>query len=239
MSRDRSKDAPKSAADLMRELQKDPEYVARTQQRERQQQENIASHRHAMEPLLKELAAKGFRVNSLVELRERGANYSAAVPVLLQWLPPMSDRHAKDDIVRTLSVPWAKPAAAPVLIDEFKAANDPTGEGLRWAIANGLTVVADDSVLEELLHFVQDKQYGKAREMLVVALGNMKDPRAVAVLMNLLDDEQVVGHAVMALGKLKAPAARERLKELMQHTTEWVREEARKALVGIEPSRIH
>jgi hypothetical protein len=92
VSRDRSKDAPKSAADLMRELQKDPEYVARTQQRERQQQENITSHRHEMEPLLKELAAKGFRVNSLVELRESGANYSAAVPVLLQWLPRMSER---------------------------------------------------------------------------------------------------------------------------------------------------
>jgi hypothetical protein len=223
----------------MRELQKDPEYVARMQQRERQQQESTASHRQAMEPLLKELAAKGFRVRSLVELREGGSNYGAAVPVLLQWLPRISDRHAKEDIVRTLSVPWAKPEAAPLLIREFKAANDPTGDGLRWAIANGLAVVADDAVFEDLLHLVQDKQYGKAREMLVVALGNMKDPRAVTVLMNLLDDEQVVGHAVMALGKLKAPAARERLKELMQHTTEWVREEARKAVAAIEPSGIH
>jgi hypothetical protein len=129
-------------------------------------------------------------------------------------------------------VPWAKPAAAPVLIEEFKAANDPTGEGLRWAIANGLAVVADDAVFEQLLHLVQDKQYGKAREMLVVALGNMKDPRAVAVLMNLLDDEEVVGHAVMALGKLKAPAARARLTILLQHSKDWVRDEAMKGIGG-------
>jgi HEAT repeat protein len=151
----------------------------------------------------------------------------------------MTDRHAKEDIVRTLSVPCAKPAAAPVLIDEFKAANDPTGEGLRWTIANGIAVVADDAVFEELLFLAQDKQYGKARELLTVALGNMKNPRAVPVLIDLLDDEQVVGYAVMALGKLKAPAARMRLEELMLHATEWVREEARKALAGIEPSGTH
>ena len=239
MSRDRSKDPPKSAAELMRELQKDPEYVARMRHRERQQQDDIAGHRRVMAPLLNELAATGFRVNSLVELREGGANYGTAVPILLQWLPRMSDRHAKEDIVRTLSVPWAKPAAAPALIEEFKAAIDPRSEGLGWTIANGLAVVADDSVFEELLHLAQDKQYGKAREMLVLALGNMKNPRAVTALMNLLDDEQVVGYAVMALGRLKAPAARGRLQELTQHTTEWVREEARKALTSIEPSGTH
>lgn len=239
MSRDRAKDSPKSAADLMRELQKDPEYVARMHQRERQQQQHIASHLHAMEPLLKELNAKGFHVRSLAELRESGMNYGAVIPLLLQWLPRMLDLHAKEDIVRTLSVPWAKPTAAPALIEAFKAADDQTFEGLRWAIANGLAVVADDVVFDDLVHLVQDKQYGKAREMLVLALGNMKDPRAVGVLMSMLDDEQVLGHAVMALGRLKAPAARVRLNELMQHTKEWVREEARKALREVESSGNH
>jgi HEAT repeat protein len=240
VKRDRSKDAPKTAAELMAELQADPEFVARMRDRERQRQESTEAYRRALEPLLKDLAAIGFRVKSVGELLDGKTNYHAAIPILLEWLPRISDPHAKEDLVRTLSVPWAKPAAAPQLIQEFKAANDPTGEGLRWAIANGLAVVADDAVFEDLLELVQDTQYGKARQMLALALGNMQNPHAATVLVNLLDDEHVVGHAVMALGKLKVPAVAEmRLRALLVHPTDWVRDEARKTLAGLESSEIH
>ena len=40
--------------------------------------------------------------------------------------------------------------------------------------------------------------------MVVLALGNMKNPKAVDLLRRLLADEQVAGFAVMALGKSKA-----------------------------------
>jgi len=75
--------------------------------------------------------------------------------------------------------------------------------------------------------------------MLALALAHMQDPRAVTVLLDLLEDEQVVGHAVMALGKLKAPAARVRLKELTQHPIDWVGKEAKKALASIDQSELH
>lgn len=81
---------------------------------------------------------------------------------------------------------------------------------------------------------MRDTKYGKAREMLAVALGNMKDPRAIAVLIDLLADAALVGHAVMGLGKLKAPAAREHLQALTQHSEEWIRQEAKKALRGMK-----
>ncbi|TLY64525.1 MAG: HEAT repeat domain-containing protein [Gammaproteobacteria bacterium] len=140
--------------------------------------------------MLKELGARGFRVNTIGELRQSNAEYRAAVPILLHWLSRISDPQVKEDIVRTLSVPWAKPAAAPALIEEFRKAE--SGE-IRWAIANGLAVIADDAVFEELAELVYDKGYGKAREMLALALGNMQDSRAVIVLMDLLNDEQVMG----------------------------------------------
>jgi HEAT repeat protein len=77
--------------------------------------------------------------------------------------------------------------------------------------------------------------------MLALALGNCHDPRAVDVLIALLADEQVVGHAVMALGKLKSKAARSRIQELLKHPTDWIRAEATKALAGIDslPSSVH
>ena len=145
MTRDRSKNPPKSAAELMAELQKDPEYAARMRQREEQQRANTENYSQAAEPVLKELRARGFLVNTIGELRQSKTEYRAAVPILLHWLPRISDPQVNEDIVRTLSVPWAKPAAAPALIEEFRKAE---GDEIRWAIANGLAVTADDAVFE-------------------------------------------------------------------------------------------
>lgn len=72
--------------------------------------------------------------------------------------------------------------------------------------------------------------------MLAFALANMKNPSTVAVLMGLLDDDATVGHAVMALGRLKADVARSRLEGLTRHAKEWVREEAKKALINLGPA---
>lgn len=239
MSRSRSNDPPKSAAELMAELQQDPEYIARTRQREQQQRKNTETYARAVAPVLKDLAAEGFRVSTIGELRQSKLEYRSAVAILLQWLPQISDLQVKEDIVRTLSVPWARPEAAQTLIEEFKRADDATAPGLRWVIANGLAIVADDSVFDELVQLVEDRGYGKAREMLALALSNVRNPQAIGVLMGLLDDEQMVGHAVMALGKLNAAEAQSRLRDLTRHPTEWVREEARKSLAIIEGSALH
>lgn len=230
MTRNRSKDLPKSAADLMVELEKDPEFVARAKRREQQQRAAVENYSRVAEPIVRELGTQGYRVNTIGELVRSGAEYRTAVPILLHWLPRIADLQVKEDIVRALSVPWAKPNTAPVLIDEFQKTDSP---GLRWAIANGLAVVADDSVFEDLERLVQDRSLGKAREMLTLALGNMHHPRAVTVLMGLLEDEQVVGHAIMAVGKLRARIAQGRLKQLSEHPTEWVRKAAKEALAKL------
>ena len=101
----------------------------------------------------------------------------------------------------------------------------------RWR--NALEVVADDSVFDELVELVRDKKYGKARQMLAVALGNMKDRRAVTVRVDLLGDDEVTGHAVKGLGKLKSSEARVHLEVMTRHPTEWIRVEAMKALKGM------
>lgn len=183
--------------------------------------------------LLAELAEVGFSVASLTELRTSGVRYRAAVPVLLRWLPMVSDREVKEDLVRALSVPWARPVAARPLIDEFARVDervDPSGTGLRWAIGNALSIVADDSVFDELVHLVEDRSFGKARQMVVVGLGRSKRPEAVPVLIGLLDDEDVSGHAVKALAKLGVEEARPALERMVNDPRSWVRNEAKKAL---------
>ena len=70
--------------------------------------------------------------------------------------------------------------------------------------------------------------------MLAVALGNMKDSRAVDVLIESLDDPEVAGHALSALRKLAPPEAREAIKPFVDHPRTWVKNEAKRALSTID-----
>ena len=66
--------------------------------------------------------------------------------------------------------------------------------------------------------------------MLALALANTKSERAVEVLIACLEDPDVAGHAVAALGKLKAKKAEQQLQRFLTHPKAWIRQEARKAL---------
>lgn len=185
------------------------------------------------EPILVDLAAVGFEVGSLADLRRSGVRYREAIPVLVDWLERVSEPKVKGEIVRALSVPWAKPAATQPLIDEFRAVDakvDPTGTGLRWTIGNGLEVLFDDADFDAFVELAVDERYGKARQMVVLGLAKSKKPQAVDVLLGLVEDLDVDGQAVKALAKLRAPAARPAFESKLGDSRAWVRSEARKGL---------
>lgn len=194
----------------------------------------IAAFDRTSMPILAELAKLGIRVESLDDLVNKPIDYRVTIPLLLKWLPKVSNLDVKETLVRALTVKWAKPMAARPLIEEFRKAPEAEELGLKWAIGNALSEVADDSVFDDIVGLVRDKRHGRAREMLAVALGNMKDPRAVDVLIELLDDEEVAGHAVLALRKLAPPEARSAIERFVDHPKTWVRNEARRALAKID-----
>jgi epoxyqueuosine reductase len=73
-----------------------------------------------------------------------------------------------------------------------------------------------------------------------VALGNSRDPQAVAPLCAALRDRKAIvrGHAVWALGELGGAQAKQALEDLLESETDaWVRDEAQQALahLGCEP----
>lgn len=220
---------PISADELMDRLERDPQYLARREEADARWRMAVEQNTAAAAPVVKDLNKLGLPFQSLGDLRRSGIRYKIAVPVLLKWLPIIENTHIKDAIVRALSVPWARPVAALPLASEFQNAKNDAA-GLKWAIGNALSVVADDSVFDKIAELVRDNRHGKAREMLAVALGNMKDPRAVDLLIELLRDEEVVGHALIALGKLRTAKARVDIEPLLKHHKPWVRKEARKAL---------
>ncbi len=188
------------------------------------------------EEILAELEAAGFRTDSLADLRHSGVGYREAVPILLDWLSRVQDRKVEEEIVRALTVPWAKPTATRPMIEEFrrvKPSDDPTGMGLRWTVGNAIFVLANDDVFEELVELVNERGYGKSRQMVVLGLGKSKKPEAIEVLLGLVDDPEVDGHAIMALGKLRAKVARASLERKLDDDRAWVRAEARKALAKL------
>jgi len=224
---------PKTAAEFAADLQADSSFVTRRQELDQTRQEETQQHRLVALPIMEELQQAGFPFESLDELRRSGIVYKAAVPILLKWLSLISDVGVQESIVRALSVPWAKPKAAVPLIALFLDAS--TGSsGLKWAVGNALEVVADESVFDQLCELARDRRHGTARQMIVLALRKAKNPRAVDVLIELLEDDEVSGHALSSLSKLKTEKARPHIERFLDDPRAWVRREATRALARLD-----
>jgi hypothetical protein len=199
---------------------------------EEKRQRNIAENIKASEPVLVDLRQAGFDIELISDLYNKRYDYKNAIPILVKWLPKVENPDIKEAIVRALSVKWAKKTEAPkILVNEFR--NTLSRPNLQWAIGNALSVVADDEVLDDVIELIQDKINGKAREMLVVALSNMKTPDVDSFLINLLDEEELAGYAIIALGRLNSKKAYPFIERFLAHQKSWVRKEAKKALKRI------
>jgi HEAT repeat protein len=178
-------------------------------------------------PLLAELQEAGLPTEDFgrfTTLRPMAFDFEGAVPILLRWLPRIENPWVKEAIVRSLTTRFAKPVAAPVLIEEFR--RTPTDQAaLKWAMGNALDVVADQSFIDELLGLVGDPGHGAARQMIVLRLGRArKDPRVVDALLPLLEEEDVTMPAISALRQQLGPErARSHVARLLDHPSERIR----------------
>lgn len=229
----------KTADELMKELEGKPEYAERQQRWTAQEDENRRRYAAAADGLFSDLRSAGFQVMSLAELRRVGD--TDAVPVLGKWLPMVSYRPLKRDIIATLGSGWAWPQAGRPLIEEFHSVDphdDSEGSSVAWSIGDALERVADESVVDELVTIATDRSHGSSRGLIVVALGNMhaERERVVPVLMELLADEDVAGFAIMGLGKLRGSEAQAAIEGFVDHEEKWISEEAKKALAKLRAS---
>jgi HEAT repeat protein len=186
--------------------------------------------------LLAELAGLGFPVQAVGQLPALGVRYVTAVPVLVRWMQRVDDRYVKNDIVRSLAVPWAI-EAAPALLTEFQAgdpAQDPPNTSPRWVVGLALGAIADPSLADELIALATDPRWGPARGPIVRELVKTRDPRAAALLVTLLDDPAVSVDAVVGLGNLADPATRSAVEPFLAHPDSYVRNEAKKAARKID-----
>jgi HEAT repeat protein len=199
----------------------------------------------ACEAMLEELRLKGIDTSDFgvfTNLRPTSFDHGRAAPVLLRWLPELLDPVEKERVVRhlTAEAEAERIGAARVLIDEFTRSDD---DGLKWAIANALATLATKDDFEGLIELLGDRRHGKSREMLCDALKRTKDPRAPDVLIGLVEDRDVAGHAILAL-RLYGPRsslphlrrAEGKLRKIVGAAdfSEFSRRQARKALERLE-----
>ncbi|MGA8248026.1 MAG: HEAT repeat domain-containing protein [Nocardioides sp.] len=188
----------------------------------------------------RDLAAHGVEVTDLSDLTRAGGRYSPEVAqVLVDWLPRTTDDPSlQEQLVRQLSVPWARKQALGPMLDLFRTAPGDTkpAELRRWAVGNALDVLATDAVFDEMAALAGEPSYGASRQMVVLWLGRTKQhrARAVDVLLGLLDQDDVSGHAVKALAKLKDPRSIEGLRRMANDPRAWVRGAAKRTVERLE-----
>ena len=89
----------------------------------------------------------------------------------------------------------------PMLLEDYYF--EKTEDLTRWFISDCIYQIRSKKFVKEYLDIVSNKKFGSNRKMIVLLLGKLKEERAVPVLINLLEDEEVRLHAICALGEFK------------------------------------
>lgn len=165
-------------------------------------------------------------------------NYQNAIPVLTQWLSRATEPDNLDSLAKALHHPVARKLALKPLIDLFTDTNHPLDDKhWRWSVGDAIGTLWDDRYFDDLSSIVTDRRYGAERQMIVEGMGRSKHPAAVDVLISVLDDPSVEGHALSALRRLRTERARPYFEERLNHEIDWIRKEAKVGLARLDGKR--
>jgi hypothetical protein len=153
------------------------------------------------EPLLADLRAIGWRVESVWDLVNTRTQYPEALTTLLNHLQrPYSDR-IKEGIARALAVPEARDAWS-TLVAEYKKA--PIGKGIkvfgdkeefRLGFKNGLacalSATVTDVTVAELIELAKNQDHGESRLLLLAGLRKSKGNAVKQALHELAQDSEL------------------------------------------------
>ena len=168
------------------------------------------------------LRKRGYSINSINDLMWMSSKERELIPFLIGLLEQFTDENDKEFIVRCLGVKGFQ-EIIPKLLEEFKTAK---GNSYRWAIANSINIIHDMTIEQELIALSENKKYGTGRQMLVLSLGCYKTDSSIKCLRGLLQDEEVRGHALRALGKCGNAEVLPDIEKYCDSDNRWIRKEA-------------
>ena len=147
---------------------------------------------------LEEINKSGYNFNSIYELMLLNEKDKNIVSVFLKYLK-LFELDIKKHLVRFLGVKGFV-SASKFLLEEFHKTKDFI---YRFAIANTLSLIQDENILEDLIEIIENRMYGEARIPIIYRLYKFKNFQLEKVLMKLLNDKEVSEVAEYSLNELK------------------------------------
>lgn len=180
------------------------------------------------------LKAKMDSIGTLQEFKKNQAMKKEILTFLQKNFDKIKEDNIKDYALDVVHVPGFD-EAIPFLLNAFRNSNEPDAS-YKWKIGNALETIGTkkEEYIEEMKQLVLDRNHGASRQMMVSALGKSKDESVVPVLIKLLDDNDVVGHALGALAKFKSPELKPYFERFLDHKTTYIRNIAKRAVAQIE-----
>ena len=147
---------------------------------------------------LEEINKSGYNFNSIYDLMLLNEKDKNIVSVFLKYLK-LFELDIKKNLVRFLGVKGFV-SASKFLLEEFHKTKDFI---YRFTIANTLSLIQDENILEDLIEIIENRMYGEARIPIIYRLYKFKNFQLEKVLMKLLNDKEVSEVAEYSLNELK------------------------------------
>lgn len=168
----------------------------------------------------------GFEVETYDDLKAIKRKIKKLVPVLIKYLYMFETRNFKRSVIGLLAVKGFNQATE-TLLDAYISDDESMD---KWAIGDALYSIQDKRFEDEYIKIVEDKSNGISRQMIVILLGKLRCEKAITTLINLLQDDDVDGHAIMALGYFKNDELINYIEPFLNHEKRWIRQEAERAI---------
>lgn len=188
-----------TAAELMAKLNADPEYVAKRAREEAERNRRAAEWRAAEVPLLDELRAAGWKLESVWDLVNARNTYAPVLPILLEHLRRPYPARVREGIARAMAMPEARFAW-----DELaRLFQEERQEDARDGLAVALAAATDETRIEDLIELTRDRRSGPSRLLLLRALERSRRPEALKALRDLEADPDLQKEVGLILARLR------------------------------------
>ena len=186
------------------------------------------------EILMKEFIDKskvyGFEVSNYDSLKAIKRKIKLLIPLILEYIYLFEKSGYIAATIRLVSVKGFDEATRELLNMYY----DKKFIGNKWTIGDTLYAIQDKRFEDEYIEIVRNKDNGDSRQMIVILLGRLRCEKAIPILIDLLNDDDVDGHAIMALGYFKGKVELlQNIEPFLNHEKIWIRKQAEKAIKKI------
>jgi len=171
----------KTAAELMAELNNDPEYQKRIKEEDEARAEYWRTHGLDRIELLSDLKEAGFELESVWDFVNRKNDYAEAIPVLIKHLKIKHHPRVLEGVVRSLAIRdlssdtelWDTLVELYESTPSDESITEPCERGLQQGVAVALDVLATEDRIGDLEMLVQKYPKGDAMQFLWLAPRNL------------------------------------------------------------------